>query len=397
MPKYKYYLAGIDETVREGDRIWAAAVPMSRKAEAGAGGIALSHGEYFGAVRKFLEKSRFKILVAALSRRQGRKIVAEDLGEILIFLEKHGEFYHPARVEVKLNRSGRRISFVVNAAFSEVGKSRIEKEYHLLTSLRADLPDPCLPEVYGFDRVRVQKGAFEAKMFLGEWFTGFCEFHLSRKPGDEAQRIVVWDPERGDRYLTRDQSGEIYRQAAMILTGIYNYETFEQISSWHHAAGDFVVRCEGESIEVKLITVRQYGPMFEPETIEDMTCGNHLENRRLEALLVFFLHLALRMRLDRLDGVGEIAWSDNVAVRQTVKGVFDALALKPQAARTGVPLVEGFKKHLRTCSLDELHELTEALVDSLHPRSPDTPVIRKNIEQHVKDLYRAICEECERL
>jgi hypothetical protein len=30
-------------------------------------------------------------------------------------------------------------------------------------------------------------------MFLGDWFDGFHEFHLTRRPGNNKPAIVVWD------------------------------------------------------------------------------------------------------------------------------------------------------------------------------------------------------------
>ena len=99
-------------------------------------------------------------------------------------------------------------------------------------------------------------------MFLGEWFEGYNEFHISLDPADEKHKIIVWDHEHGNYFLSTDQTKALYRQAAKILTCYYNVETFEQISSWHHAAGDFVLKCQNDEIDLKLITVRQYRPMF---------------------------------------------------------------------------------------------------------------------------------------
>jgi hypothetical protein len=44
-------------------------------------------------------------------------------------------------------------------------------------------------------------------------------------------------------------------------------------------------------------------------------------------LLIFFLNLSIRMRLDRYDGVGDIVWADGPVVQSTLDGVMDGLAL----------------------------------------------------------------------
>ena len=52
----------------------------------------------------------------------------------------------------------------------------------------------------------------------------------------------------------------------------------------------------------------------------------------LQALLIFFLNLSIRMRLDRYDGVGDIVWADGLVVQSTLDGFFEGLALKPSVA-----------------------------------------------------------------
>jgi hypothetical protein len=225
-------------------------------------------------------------------------------------------------------------------------------------------------------------------MFLGEWFQGFNEFHISVDPTDERHKIVVWDQEHGNYFLSTDQAEDLYRQAARILTGYYNLTTSEHISSWHHGAGDFVLRCQDREIDLKLITVRRYAPLFEIDSgIE------HKEPDAewiLESLLVFFLNLAIKMRIDRLDGVGEIVWSDDIAVKGVLKGFFEGLVSKPPVRSFPGSLADGFRKYLSACTPADLVDLNFAMVQAYHPMAPEVPIIRQNLEQHVKDLYRAM-------
>jgi len=381
-PQFKYFLSHKKNPVQKNSQMWNTLLPMSRHQQPNNSGICVSHGDYFTAVRNFLEQDRSGIITRAVSQHMHRDVTSQEIEEIRIFLEKHGEFYHPARIETVLH--GTAIPFVLNVAISDSGKNFIQREYGLLKQLDEDFPCSFLPKVYGQGCVSMTGD--EIGMFLGEWFQGYNEFHISLDPEDEKHKIVVWDHEHGNFFLTTDQATNFYRQAARILTCYYNVETFEQILSWHHAAGDFVLKCQNDSIDVKLITVRQYRPMFENDS------GNENPDAELilEALLVFFLNLAIRMRLDRLDGVGEIVWSDNIALKGTLNGFFEGLALKPLISLFSEPLADCFQKHLLACSRIDFLDLNLSIVETYHPQAPEVPVIRRHLKKHVDNLYNAI-------
>lgn len=383
-PQFKYFLSHRKNPVQKDSRIWTALLPMNRHQHPGDCGICVSHGDYFAAVRYFLEQDRSKIITRAVSQQIHREVISQELEEIRIFLEKHGEFYHPARIETISH--GTAIAFVLNVAISDSGKNCIQREYCLLKQLNENFPFSFLPKVFGLGCACVTGN--EIEMFLGEWFQGYNEFHISLDPADEKYKIVVWDHEHGNYFLTDEQATNLYRQATRILTCYYNVNTFEHIFSWHHAAGDFVLKCENNRIDLKLITVRQYRPLFENNIqSEDENPDAELI---LEALLVFFLNLAIRMRLDRLDGVGKIVWSDDTAIKGTLKGFFEGLALKSQIRPFSKPLVSCFRQHLLSCSRAELLDLNRSIVQAYHSQAPEVPVIKQHLIQHVEDLYHAI-------
>jgi uncharacterized protein YozE (UPF0346 family) len=381
-PQFSYFLSHKKNPVPKNSQIWNTRIPMSRNQRPNHAGICLSHGVFFIAVRNFLERNKSEILTRAISQHLHRKVTSQDIEEINIYLEKHGEFYHPARIETICH--GTAIPFVLNVAVSDSGKHCIQREYGLLKQLHEDFPFSFLPKVYGRGHVSIADDDIE--MFLGEWFQGYNEFHISLDPTDEKHKILVWDHAQGNYFLSDTQATNLYRQAARILTDYYNVETFEQILSWHHGAGDFVLKCQDNRIDLKLITVRQYGPMFENDS------GNEHPDVELilEALLVFFLNLTIRMRLDRLDGVGAIVWSDDIAVEGTLIGFFEGLALKPPVVSIPGPLMDGFRDHLLSCSQSDLLGLFQAMVDAYNPRSPEIPVIKKKIKRHVKILFNLI-------
>jgi hypothetical protein len=385
-PRFEYFLSHKKNPVRKDSRIWSAPLPLNRHQVAKPlrqePSILVRHGDYFYAARDFLEKNRFEIVARAISQRLHRNIKPQEIEEIRICLEKHGEFYHPAKIETILK--GITIPFVLNVAVSGAGKSCVQREYRLLKRLNADFPFSFLPRVFDLDYVSIQDD--EIGMFLGEWFEDFNEFHISFDPSDKKYKIVVWDHEHGNYFLTTAQTMELYRKVARILTCYYNVETFEQILSWHHGAGDFILKCQNHKIDIKLITVRQYRPMFENNGINKDPDAELI----LEALLVFFLNLAIKMRLDRLDGVGEIVWSDDIAVQGTLKGFFEGLDLKPQVSLFTEPLADCFRIHLLSCTYTDLLDLNRSIAKTYHPKAPETPVIRQHLDQHVDDLYYAI-------
>ncbi|MBW2603056.1 MAG: hypothetical protein JRE28_01910 [Deltaproteobacteria bacterium] len=390
MPRFKFFLSSRNDPVREGDFIWSIPIPLSRHQSAGTiksdSDIFINHGDYFTAARDFLERGRSEIIEQSVSQHLHRKIASQEIEEIRIFLDKHGEFYHPAKVEAALQAV--KISFVLNVAVTDAGKQCAQREYRLLKKLNTDYPDSFIPKVYAQGNVFAKRDQVETGMFLGEWFEGFSEFHMSLDPSDGKYKIIVWDHEHGNFFLTPHQTMELYRQAAKILTYYYNVETFEQIFSWHHGAGDFVLKCQADDIELKLVTVRQYRSMYENNIASESIEPD--PGLILEALLVFFLNMAIKMRIDRLDGVGKIVWSDDAALKGILKGFFEALALKPEISVFAEPLNDCFRQHLLSCSRADFFDLNHAIVHTYPLQAPEVPVIRQHLGKHVEGLYNSI-------
>jgi hypothetical protein len=383
-----FFLSDKKRPARKGCPIWTTPFPLNKpqsgKPLAPDTGNSLNYGDYFSAVRDFLRKNKFEIVLIALSNNLQRNVNLEDIKEINLYLKKHGAFYHPAKVEIILE--GLNISFVLNVAVSSAGKSYIQKEYRLLNKLNNDFPFSFVPEVYGEGRVSTKdKQTFY--MFLGKWLEGFNEFHLSSNPSDEKNKIIVWDTEKGAYFLSAEQALELYRKAAMILTCYYNIETLEQIYPWHHAAGDFVIKRDNDTLQVKLVSVRQYASLFKENAAGKK---NRSVDFYLEAMLVFFLNLSIRMRLDRLDGIGEIVWAYDVAVEGTILGCYDGLNLNPSGKGFSEPFVYLFQNHLLSCSQSELFDLSHTLVNRYDHRAPEVPIIKKNLQEHVRKLYETI-------
>jgi uncharacterized protein YsxB (DUF464 family) len=384
-PRFSYFISPGETPISQNSDLWLQSLPLSRHFSGENSAISIGHGEYFQTIRNFFENEGNDIICRALTRRLQQDVKAHDIREIHICLVKHGEFYHPARIEVLTHRH--KISFVLNVAVSESGLKTINREYSCLLKLNDGFPICFLPEVFGFGEVE-STGDRKIRMFLGHWFEGYQEFHVSRDPSDNRNKILVWDDIRSRSYLSLEQSAELYRQAARILTYYYNVESFEQIFPWHHGAGDFVVKIDKADLDLKLISVRGYAPLFiNPNQLKN---GEKDTELILQALLIFFLNLSIRMRLDRYDGVGDIVWADGPVVQSTLDGFFDGLALKPSVASMPDSLDNCFRYYLSVCTKEDLYELSNALVEKFNRRAREVRVVKQHLKEHVEELSRVI-------
>ena len=218
-------------------------------------------------------------------------------------------------------------------------------------------------------------------MFLGEWLDDYHEFHLSQEDHNGSPATILWDMNRGHIFLSEIEAAEVYRQVAFILTYYYDTRTFNEVYPWHHASGDFVVCRSGGTTRVKLITVRQYASrmVFEHKAPENV----------IEALLVFFVNLTLRMRLDRYDGIGPVAWAGGHCVQATLGGFLDALRTKIVERSCDRVLVQEFIRMAGGLSPTELVQIFQPAVEAYDPDAPDVPVVLDNLAEHIFLVYQA--------
>jgi hypothetical protein len=294
---------------------------------------------------------------------------------VSIFLEKHGAFYHPARIE--LTAAGQRLCLAANVAVSRLGKKALFRENEALAHLNEHRPFGWFPNVYAITDEN-------PPMLLGDWFDGFHEFHLTREKEIGEPGLVIWDGAATPRLLSEKQAAALYRTIAMILTACYDPVTTCQIFPWHHAAGDFVVRIDEEKVSIKLITVRNYAPLTDASKPED-------ENGVLEAVLLFFLHLSVRMRLDRLDGVSEVIWAPDSCIAPTIDGFFQGLDLTARLSGFPETFPQLFERFARIWCSDDLLLMARQIVETVFDRhSEERYVIESKLTNHVAVVSRLL-------
>lgn len=374
LPKITYLTPSPHGYVPLNDLIRQAPMRLTRCGTGPAPGPPISYGQYFKGITDVISKDDYRLLVDATGSQLARDISRADIEEILIYTEKHGSDYHPARIEVVLD--DRCASFVMNIGITDRGKARLSRELEVLQYLNSKYGFPFLPRTY------FQGEAFlpSMVMFLADWFQGYHEFHLSVDQEDGFQKLVLWNTEKNPCQLSRLQARQIYHQSAKILTLYYDLETFEQIFPWHHAAGDFVVKTDNQPLDVRLITARQYAPML------DRSEGVSVH----EALLFFLLNLSMRMRLDRLDGVGAVAWVDDDCVDSTLEGFVEGLRIKQDEGFMDAGFGNGFLQYVQSLAIEDLSRRFHALIEACDQAAPDIPVIRDHLERHISEFRSAL-------
>ena len=315
----------------------------------------LRFGPFLQAVHHMLVKDDYQKLLRAICFRLNRVVAVEEIDWLEIKAEKHGACYQVARIEVSV--AGQKIPFAANVATTPEAREQLERDFRLLKILTSRYKYNILPLVYfkgaGLYRDR-KKPAKWLHMFVAEWFRGYHEFHLHRDDARGMNLMLLWDSDRGYHYISQKECRELYRQAARILTLYYDYHNFRQIYPWHHAAGDFVLKIDNGQVSVRLITIRDYG------AVVDSSSRKRAAN--LLGVIIFFLHLTIQMRVDRLDGVGQVVWAEDHCLDGTVAGFFSGWEEGRKQSKKEIPSAEELRDLLRSFSKDEwLHFMVEML------------------------------------
>jgi len=339
--------------------------------------------DYFGALQKLMLSREGDILCSALRNQNLQNFDLSDISEVVISSEKHGAFYHIA--SISLSGLKKKIQFAVTTALSASAKASLMEEFVIMQQL-AGMNSDFLPEVYFWEAVtcHTDSGAEEFVMMLGEWLDGYHEWHLSNDPVSNMRQIRLWDYEKGYRFLSEVESYEMLRQVAYILTYYYDQTSFCEIYPWHHGAGDFVVKAEFGALSVKLITVRQYEPLVHFEQAEDAD--------RLVAAIHFLLNLSLRLRLDRLDGVGEPAWINDFSVQAAVEGFFAGLRAPSATNRLMLGSLTDFLEIIQSFDSREIADMYESLLHIYAEEDQDDfGLIKAKLPEHASQL-RAVLQ-----
>jgi len=343
----------------------------------------LTLGNYFDTVKACILKDRGELLNRSLKGKSHEDFDLRDVRKIEIRSEKHGILYHLASVEVFMVET--HVKFTLSTALSGKGVECIMHEHDILDRLNRNSEFSFLPEIYGIRKMTcntAQGKTVAMVMLAAQWFEDYHEWHMVMDPIDGRQKIKIWDLKRGPRYVSTTEASIIIEECSKILTLYYDFGDFSHIGLWHHAAGDFIVNAQRNGkLNVRLTTVRKYEPQLATKDAGPMI-----------AVIYFFLDTTVKMRLDRLDGVGETVWLDDFAVTAAVKGIFEGLRTRKTKGDgvAGVP-VDDLLTLMQSFDAPELKRVFEPLLAHYTAQdSNDMDLISARIAGHISFLRQAL-------
>ena len=342
----------------------------------------LTLGDFLHAIRDFVCQNEGKRLCGIIGRLKGQGISCERIDQLIIRYEKYGTLYQIASVEAAAENLREKLA--VMAALTPDAKKTLDRECKLLDRLIDRWPYPFIPRIYVKDMVDVKKSdkVETFKMALSDWFDGYHEWHFS---GDKniAPTIDVWDMGQGLRSAATNVICEIIRQATMILTLYYDPASYGQIYPWHHGAGDFVVKVDEDRVDVRLISVRGYGPLI-------FLLGNK-QPVPLEALMFFFLDMTVKMRLDKLEGMGEPLWAGDFVLPAILEGFIEGIRRKEKEGELSDGIMEKLIHHLKKTTPGALRARLFHQIEIYREIDPTDFICMKNhLNDHADALHRVL-------
>lgn len=369
-------------------------VPLDNKSERiplppGGHGAAITYGEYLRSVADYLSASSCRAICKVLAQVPGIPEL-RSAESIRLISEKHGALYSVSRLEIRFGNTTS--SFAVNSAFLPEQQAFLQLEYNLLRRLHREFGLPSLPRPFlsGKARLKTETTDTLIKLFIAEWFTGFHEFHLSKTGRDRENSlgIIVWQDNEKPDFLDQRRTEELYARASRILTSLLNTNTFQQVYPWHHAAGDFIINTSDESISVKLITVRGYRSLLPRKSdAGDKVLGT----------LHFFLNLSIRMRVDRLDGTGELVWAAaEMCLPGVIRGFSESWGQKA-AESEDLPEAADMLTLFLSFSPRERLAFAQVVAQAGRIEAEEMEFLFEHLPAHVKELSSAIGDALEHL
>ena len=358
------------------------ALPLPRGLETE--GPLLTYGPYLNALSGFLIEDSCRMLTAALEAHLHRSVTPNCIRRLRVISEKHGALYQVCHILATLEDT--ECSLAIDTAVRPDQQAALDKEFAVLEELENRFHLPYLPRPYLVGEAVCREGQTAGqpmRLFIAEWFDGYHEFHLAQSSPGAPPVLKVWDSTPGGSFLDPAQSRALYRGAAGILTAYLDETSFRQIYPWHHAAGDFVVRLDGNVPELRLVTARGYlrlAPLeYEPGSI-------------WIGIVHFFLNLTLRLRLDRLEGTRDLAWADGNSLAGIVQGFLHAWEEK--AGRSpSLPTAGEVLGTFRSFSPEEWLPLVEAVMEDGLVASEEHPFLVERIEEHVAVLVDTLRQD----
>jgi hypothetical protein len=109
------------------------------------------------------------------------------------------------------------------------------------------------------------------------------------------------------------------------------------------------------------------------------------------AAIHFLLNLSLKMRLDRIDGVGEPAWIENFAVNAAVAGFFTGITATQAQNRLTIENVSEFLEIMQSFDAQEIYDMYKSLLEIYAEEDQDDfRLIQAKLPAHTEELHEAL-------
>ncbi|OQY50069.1 MAG: hypothetical protein B6230_06980 [Desulfobacteraceae bacterium 4572_89] len=374
VPGTKFFISGWPERLVRSSPLWS----RSLCSQDTKGGEDVRIGDYLEAAGRFIALDGYAALLRGVAFETDRRVSISQVERVDLFLEKHGAFYHPVRVVAHFWEGEPPVTLALNGAVTEPGLALSGRESGLLEQLHQKMAAQSIPRMFG--QGQISSAGKKMAFFLAQWFDGYREFHLT---GD-GDRMVIWDGKGGEIFPDAPDYYVIYGKAVEILTRLYDPVSFAQVHPWHHAAGDFVVR-PGD-LDVKLVTVRGYAPLFAPDTND---ASPELEDV-CQGLVLFFLNISLRMRLDRIDGTGEYHMVKTDVMDHLVEGFFNGLAHRMLPSHPRADLLGEIAKSILEWSSGDVAEALGFMLDSCSSAALEIFCLRNAVAEHAHAFLKSV-------
>ena len=104
----------------------------------------------------------------------------------------------------------------------------------------------------------------------------------------------------------------------------------------------------------------------------------------------FLINLTLRNRVDRLDGIGSLAWADDFALKGTIAGFFNGLRLVVSKENLPETFPAEFKNYIHSHPREVLFDLFTSVVDRIPGTSPEHGFIKKRLRKHADRFFNLL-------
>ena len=111
---------------------------------------------------------------------------------------------------------------------------------------------------------------------------------------------------------------------------------------------------------------------------------------KLLALILFFLHMTIQMRLDRLDGVGSVAWAGDYCLEGVLTGFLEGMAPENHEARRTIPAGGEILEVLRSFNREEWLQFLEECLGAYQFSREELSLVQEYGRAHLDKLQQVL-------